>query len=383
MSRPLQELWPLDRRGTHTLMALLTIFLSFCFVISLKAVFTPFFIALILAYIFNPFVTTAERFQIPRWCSAFLIFALFSLGLCFMLFVVVPSLRQEIILMTQGGELVRQLPAKISMGLKETAKSHLSPEIINYLRGLVMEWEEALRGSSNQIEEYAVAWGRLILMKVGTWTSWFLDFLLIPFYFFFILVGINRTWCFVEEKFIPYVYRDQILRIAHKVHLSLSSFFRGRLLICLIIGVMAWVGFFFFGVPFSFVLGFCIGFSTIVPLLGLVFLVPAMMCYGLVGANLEQQIAVMLFYSMLQGLEMFILSPFILGKEMELPPMVLVMSVLICGYLFGGIGVVLAVPIASTAKILMSEFVFPSFVELSKQETQSPRIIRRNRRRST
>jgi predicted PurR-regulated permease PerM len=106
------------------------------------------------------------------------------------------------------------------------------------------------------------------------------------------------------------------------------------------------------------------------------------MCYGLVGANLEQQIAVLLFYAFLQGLEMLVLSPFILGKEVELPPMILVMSVLICGYLFGGIGVVLAVPIASTVKILMGEFVFPSFVELSKKETQSPRIDRRKKRSS-
>jgi predicted PurR-regulated permease PerM len=243
-----------------------------------------------------------------------------------------------------------------------------------------MEWEDALRGSSSNIEEHAVVWGRYLLLKVGTWTTWFLDFLLVPFYFFFILVGLNKTWALVEDTLIPYDYREQILRISYKVHLSLSAFFRGRLFICLTIGVMAWIGLLFFGVPFAFVLGFCIGFSTIVPLLGLVFLVPAMMIYGLVGANLEQQIALLIFYALLQGLEMFVLSPFILGKEVELPPMVLVMSVLICGYLFGGIGVVLAVPIASTAKILLGEFVFPSFVELSKKDTQSPIVIRRGKR---
>jgi predicted PurR-regulated permease PerM len=283
-------------------------------------------------------------------------------------------------LMTEGGALVKQLPAKISMGLKDTAKSYLSPDIIVYLRSLVMEWEDALRGSSSNIEEHAVEWGQYLLLRVGAWTTWFLDFLLVPFYFLFILVGLNKTWALVEDTLIPYDYREQILRISYKVHLSLSSFFRGRLFICLTIGVMAWIGLLFFGVPFAFVLGFCIGFSTIVPLLGLVFLVPAMMFYGLVGANLEQQIALLIFYALLQGLEMFVLSPFILGKEVELPPMVLVMSVLICGYLFGGIGVVLAVPIASTAKILLGEFVFPSFVELSKKDTQSPPVIRRGKR---
>lgn len=379
MSRRLKELWPLDRRGTHAFMALSTVLVSFCLVVTLKAVFTPFFIALILAYIFNPFVTKAEKLHVPRWCSTFLIFALFCLLTMAIIFVAIPSMRQEFLNLTQGGELVRQLPAKISMGLKGTAKQHLSPEVVEQLRQIWAEWQATLRGSTDLFEGNVMPWVKQVLLQVASWTSWFLDFLLIPFYFFFILISLNRTWSFVEGTLIPYDYREQILRITQKIHISLSAFFRGRLMICLMIGAMAWAGFFFLGVPFSFVLGFCIGFATIVPLLGLVFLVPAMFCYGVVGANVEQQLVLLLFYGFLQGLEMMVLSPFILGKEVELPPMVLVMSVLICGYLFGGIGVVLAVPIASTVKILLGEFVFPSFVELSKKDSHSPKVIRRKR----
>jgi predicted PurR-regulated permease PerM len=201
--------------------------------------------------------------------------------------------------------------------------------------------------------------------------------LLIPFYLFFLLTSLNRFWGFAQSTMIPYDYRDLILRILRKTHHSLSAFFRGRLLVCLFIGIIAWMGLLFLGVPFSFLLGFSIGFATIVPLLGIAFLIPAMAMYGLAGAGLEQQCLLLLLYAAIQGLEMFIFTPFILGKEVELHPMVLVMSILICGYLFGGIGVVLAVPIVSTAKILFEEFVFPSFIELSKKDSHSPKVIKR------
>jgi predicted PurR-regulated permease PerM len=143
------------------------------------------------------------------------------------------------------------------------------------------------------------------------------------------------------------------------------------------IGAIAWVGLMFLKVPFAFFFGFAIGFATIVPLLGLVFLLPAIFFYGLAGAGWEQHLILIAFYSVLQGLEMLILTPFILGKEVELHPMVLVLSILTSGYLFGGIGVVLAVPIASTAKILLEEFIYPSFVELSRKGANSPGVIKR------
>jgi predicted PurR-regulated permease PerM len=378
--RRLTELWPLDRRGTHALLALTAVLFIFWFVVALKAVFTPFFIALILSYIFNPFVNLGEKFRIPRWVSTFFIFLCFSLFFLFMVFVVLPSLRQEFLALTGGGELMKELPMKIGMSLKDLAKQYLSPDILDHAKRYISDWEVAVNSSSDLARSSAITWAKSALFQVAVWSSWFLDFILIPFYMFFLLNSLNRTWKFIENTFIPYDYREIIFRITQKIHISLSAFFRGRLLICLFIGVLAWLGLLFLGVPFSFLLGFGIGFATIVPLFGLVFLVPAVVCYALIGAHIEQQLLLIAFYAFLQGLEMFILSPFILGKEVELPPMALVMSVLICGYLFGGIGVVLAVPIASTAKILFEEFVFPSFVELSKKDTNSPKVIQKKKR---
>jgi predicted PurR-regulated permease PerM len=288
--------------------------------------------------------------------------------------VVLPSIQHEFIRLTGGREMMRELPYKISANLKVWAMSTFSPEILEHVKRYISDWETAVAISSDWAKETLVLWGERFFSQIGTWTSWVMDLILIPFYLFFLLTSLNRFWSYAQNTMIPYDHHDLILRILAKVHRSLSAFFRGRLLVCLIISVSAWMGLLFLGVPFSFILGFGIGFATIVPLMGIVFLVPAMIAYSLVGAGVEEQALLLLLYAALQGMEMFVLTPFILGKEVELHPMALVMSILICGYLFGGIGVVLAVPIASTAKILFEEFVFPSFVELSKKHPNSPKV---------
>lgn len=377
MRKKLNELWPLDRRGTHTLLAVTALVVGFTFVVSLKAVFTPFFIALMFSYILNPIVNAGERVRIPRWLTTFMIFVVTILFMAFLIFVILPSFTQEFRRLTGDGELVKELPHKVSVDMKAFLKEKLPANVLEVMKEVLADWQRGMESSSDWVRESVLVSAKRLLVQVGVWSVLLLDLILIPFYMFFLLTSLNRMWASAEGRLIPYDYRDQFLRILDKVHRSLSAFFRGRLLICLMIGTVAWVGLLFLGVPFAFFFGFAIGFATIVPLLGLIFLLPAMFFYGLAGAGWEQQLLLIAFYTVLQGLEMLVLTPFILGKEVELHPMVLVLSILTSGYLFGGIGVVLAVPIASTAKILLEEFIFPSFVELSRKGTHSPGVIKK------
>jgi len=377
MGKKLNELWPLDLRGTHTLLAITAIVLGFVFVVSLKAIFTPFFIALLFSYILNPVVNAGERVGIPRWMTTFLIFLVTVLFFAIVILVIIPSFAQEFRRLAGDGEMVKELPRRVSVDLKIFLKEKLPPNMIDMLKEILADWQLGMESSSDWLKKNLITSTKGFLLQVGVWSALLLDLVLIPFYMFFLLTSLNRMWASLEKSLIPYDYREQFIRILRKVHRSLSAFFRGRMLISLMIGVMAWVGLLFLKVPFAFFFGFGIGFATIVPLLGLVFLFPAMFFYGLAGAGIEQQLILLAIYGFLQGLEMLILTPFILGKEVELHPMVLVLSILTSGYLFGGIGVVLAVPIASTAKILLEEFIFPSFVELSHRGANSTGVTKK------
>jgi predicted PurR-regulated permease PerM len=76
-----------------------------------------------------------------------------------------------------------------------------------------------------------------------------------------------------------------------------------------------------------------------------------------------------------QALQGAVLDPLILGREVELHPVILILAFLICGKILGFVGVLLAVPIASIGKILTQEFVMPSVAELAAE--QQTTMIRR------
>jgi len=371
--RTLEEFWPFDRRGTQAVVAFSAILFAFIFVIWLKAIFTPFFVSLMLAYVFNPIVNLGERFRISRWLSTILIFAIFSLLLFFISLVIAPSVYGEMRRMLADFEMTKPTSAEIIQKFRIGTQDYLPDQVV--------EWgEEMLRESIANFQEYTRRFmsDLLTFMKqnvfpgIAAFFQIVITLLLMIFYFFFLLTSLNRIWDFIRNFIIPYDHREIFDRLSLKIHESLSAFFRGRLIVCVIISLLAWSGLAFLEVPFAFLFGFGIGFATIVPLMGLFFLAPAMLFFLLDGASINSLIVLLCFYGIVQLLEMFILTPVIIGREVELPWVVLILSFVIFYNLFGVIGVLLAVPIATTTKILFYEFIFPSFLALSKRSAGDP-----------
>jgi predicted PurR-regulated permease PerM len=71
-----------------------------------------------------------------------------------------------------------------------------------------------------------------------------------------------------------------------------------------------------------------------------------------------------------EGFEGFVLTPIILSKDTGLHPLALLLALFIAGEVFGFFGVLLAVPIASIAKILFDEFVKPEIRALAKEKPE-------------
>ncbi len=63
----------------------------------------------------------------------------------------------------------------------------------------------------------------------------------------------------------------------------------------------------------------------------------------------------------------FAVTPFVFGSETGLHPLSLILSLMLMGELFGFFGVLLAIPLASIAKILFQEFVLPPLQALSHE----------------
>jgi predicted PurR-regulated permease PerM len=243
------------------------------------------------------------------------------------------------------------------------AELHGDDSSAQWLAPLVQNLERTVNTQLETLPGRIGGWATSGLTSVDRVFSFGLDLLLIPIYAFFLLIAMPAIRGGVRV-YMPQWHRDQLLRIIHDIEKVVAAFFRGRLIVCLICAALTYLGFLAVGlsgtgVPYAALFGLLIGLATAVPLAGLLFLVPALIMTGLDGGSGLTVVLVISVYVVVQVLETVVLTPTIMGHEVELHPVTLIIALLLCGKLLGVLGLILAVPIAATCRIVAREFFWP------------------------
>jgi predicted PurR-regulated permease PerM len=151
-----------------------------------------------------------------------------------------------------------------------------------------------------------------------------------------------------------------VVKVLLAIHKMLIGFFRGRILTMVLKGAFVAVGLALLGAPFWPVFGAAAGVLTIVPVVGpAAAAIPSLyLCYSQGGpGNAAMALGVFLASEFVEG---YILIPKLIGKEVGLHPVAVITAILIGGALLGGFGVVIAIPLAASARIVWTEFVLPA-----------------------
>ncbi|HEU4338456.1 MAG TPA: AI-2E family transporter, partial [Planctomycetota bacterium] len=157
------------------------------------------------------------------------------------------------------------------------------------------------------------------------------------------------------------------LRALTRIHEANAAFFRGQIIIAMTEGAIVFVVLTILGVDLSFFLGIMYGCLAIIPYVGVisVFSVTSLLVLADQGFGGTFYGVVALFLS-IQLLENLVLQPLILGKKTGLHPMAIIISLFVFADLFGFLGVLLAVPLASMTIILAQEYLMPFLREGEK-----------------
>lgn len=365
----------------------------------LRAVFIPFFVAVLGAYILNPLVNWLESKRINRTLSIISIFVVMAAVFAMLLTFAVPATINQVkdlVMAIQGdeyedvngndkfdeGELVldrnnngeynKSLISKfnewfldISSGI--FGKFGQSERLTSSIKKSLNNLNENFRAFTEQVYENIGIYVTALFKNTLAFLALIMGFGLIPVYTFFLL----REKEEIKNRIVPLLpgrIRNDIIEIIRKIDLAISAFFRGRFIVCTICSMIMVVGLWIIGVKYGFLFGILIGISTVVPLLPLAFLAPALLvAYLAPGGSGYAVIWTLVLYFFMQVLEGGFFTPVILGKEVELHPVVLILSFLIGGQVLGFVGVLLAVPIASIIKILLAEFILPSVEEIAAE----------------
>jgi len=175
---------------------------------------------------------------------------------------------------------------------------------------------------------------------------------LFSFYMIAELPKLRRT----VLSFMPETQQRHAMRVWDVAVEKMGGYIYSRLILAIVSAAVAYVFLTALGVPFAISLGMWVGIlSQFVPVVGtyLASVFPALV--ALTFNDLGTMIWVIVFFIGYQQLENYVISPRITQRTMEIHPAMSVAAILIGGTLLGGIGVVLALPMAGIIQAILSE----------------------------
>ena len=331
------------------------------FVYRLGDVFMPVFLAFILAQIVNPFVTLMERrWRWPRPLTISLILIVVTLSLVALFAWLGPILyEQSTMLLNKLPDYARALAANYGI---ETG------DVINQVEETIRKFQIDPKQVAGQLFKTTGRAVGILTFVFGMTSYWLLSISLLAVYFFFFSWHFNAG---LEKLrgYVPVSRRKKVAGIVARMDDAIGEFFRGRLLIAVIMGVVLSAGWFLVGVPYWFFLGMLTGLLNIVPYLSIVsWPVAILLKYvdTLTGGAGESPglLAIVLWPSVVyvgvQLLEGWVLTPWIQSGQTNISPVTIILVVIVGGFVAGILGMLLAIPVAACLKILGEEVLLPS-----------------------
>lgn len=168
------------------------------------------------------------------------------------------------------------------------------------------------------------------------------------------------------KKLIPNSHEDQILHSLEKINHLLSRYFIGLLIQLFIVFLLYLIVLFIFGVPNALVIAFLCAVLNIIPYIGPLiasFLAAILTMLSNLGSDFQSQILpttiyVLIGFWIVQIIDNNLSQPIIFSKSVSSHPLEIFLVILIAGFLFGILGMVIAVPLYTIIKVMGKEF-FP------------------------
>ena len=329
---------PLDPpRKHHWSLTLLGIGLIVLFAYYGESVLAVLFFSILLSFMLSPVVELMERFHLRRGLAA-----LIAVGLLMALLYGITAASYN-----QAVTFADALPA-----YSQKIRSILQPfrqqaERIEKTGEVVAE-----PGSSNVIAVRQVtSWADVLTHGVGTVTDILLAASFVPFLAYFLLTWQHHARSATVMLF-PLQHRNTAFVTLGLIGKMLQSFIVGNLLIALMVSGASVAIFGLLHLPFFYFVGFLSGFLSLVPYLGLVLAMVPPILVGLGQLDTGNLVLVVLAVVGLHLLALNVLYPKLLGSRLRINPLAVTIALLFWGWIWGAIGLVLAIPITGAIKIV-------------------------------
>ena len=191
----------------------------------------------------------------------------------------------------------------------------------------------------------------MISAGTGTLGEVFLAITFVPFLVYFMLTWKDHAHSATVRLF-PKEHRLVAHRTVGRISAMIRSFIAGNVLVGLLNAVVSMIVFWLLGIPYFYFLGVISGFASLIPYLGIFLALLAPLAGGLGIMNKTGVLIIFLTVVGLHVLGTYVFYPKVVGKRLRLNPLAVSLSLLFWAWIWGAMGLILAMPLVGTTKIV-------------------------------
>ena len=305
-------------------------------------VMLPFLVGGAIAYFLDPVADRLQGLGLSRVVATVFISLVALLVVVLLVLAVIPTL-------------ISQLAALIDS----------APEIAHKFQAFLLQRFPELSDSTSTMRQTLTQIGEAIQSRGGELANGLLTsalslisavvfIVVVPVVAFYLLLDWDRVIVTVDG-WIPLPYRDTVHGIARDIDRAIAGFVRGQAVICLILAAFYAIALTLIGLNFGFLIGMMTGLLGFIPFVGALtgFLIAAVIAIAQFWPSWTPIMLVVAVFAVGQVLEGYVLSPRLVGAKVGLHPVWMMFALIAFSYLFGFVGLLVAIPLAATIGVLL------------------------------
>lgn len=308
------------------------------------SILSPLFLGLLIAWLVEPAINYFVKNKVGRKLATVVVYLILIFIIILIAALIVPEFIAQVNeLITRIPNFLKSINTFINDTFKSTADFDLSSvkeSLINTINNFVNNFtSENLTGIVEKLSSS---------IKV---VSNFVLGILIAFYLSLDFKNVNKY----VSILVPNRFHEDIKKITTPLNEMLRNYVNGTLLSCLFVMILSLIGFLISGVSSPLLFAIFCAITNLIPYFGpYIGGIPVI----LIGFTMNPYVGLgcLITVVLVQFLEGNILNPLIVGKAVDLHPVILMLSLLVFEYFFGIFGMVIAVPIVATIKIVLLFF---------------------------
>jgi predicted PurR-regulated permease PerM len=306
----------------------------------------PFVAGIVLAYLLDPLAARIERLGMNRLLATLVIIAFVVVTIAALMVLTLPVIIREL------AYFIESFPLYVKR-LHTLAADPSRP----WLSKIIEEGQGEAERSLGELASLASSWSGTFLRSVWSGGRALISIISLgivaPIVAFYLLYDWDRMIAAIDN-WVPPAQQEIVRSLAREVDDTIGGFVRGQSALCLVLAVYYAAALWLTGLNHGMVIGFVAGLISFIPYVGSLsgLLISTCVAIAQYWPTWTPILLVLAIFFVGQSMADYVLAPYLVGRRVHLNPVWVMFALFAFGYLFGFVGLLIAVPVAAAIGVL-------------------------------